>query len=104
MANGQTRSGVQSDDFLNAFDECIRLVFYVVSRDLKEHGFNGGGSASSSEVVSMPLASLLPKIKACTERLLPGNLERNVVALDTLRSISSGPHCESLCMSIFDKD
>ena len=88
---------MRSEEFLRSFEECVRLLCSVALRDLKEHGFSGQHPSNS-----LPLASLLPKIKACTERLLPSNLDRNPTALDMIRSQCCGPHCESMCMSIFD--
>lgn len=84
----------------------MRVCFYVVARDLKEHGFGGTGEpvSDSGHLVAVPLASLLPKIKACTERLLPGNLDRNPAAMEIIRSQTKGPHCQSLCLSVFDID
>jgi hypothetical protein len=99
----QTHRAIHSVEFLGAFEECVRVCFYVVARDLKEHGFAAVGT-QESVLTAVPLASLLPKIKACTERLLPGNLDRNPAALETIRSQSKGPHCQSLCLSIFDVD
>jgi hypothetical protein len=50
---------------------------------------------------NLPLASLLPKVKSITARLIPEDLGRNPQSLLQIKSLSAGPQVSSLCSRVF---
>ncbi len=84
--------------YAESVDACFRLIF----DHLRHSAFMAEAQASvvSPTLKTLPLASLLPQIKAVATRLLPSSTEQPLGA--EIRDISSGPCLESFCVSIFD--
>jgi hypothetical protein len=95
----KTRSIVKSPAFRCALEETINSLFDFALQHIKSNAFLG----EDHTLRSLPLASLLPKVKATTARLIPEDLGRNPDTLKFIKSMSSGPQCTSLCLRIFSE-
>jgi hypothetical protein len=70
---------------------------------LRVSAFNASDSLVNSQGVTknLPLASLLPKVKSITARLIPEDLPKNPLSLQQLKAITTGPQVSALCSRIF---
>jgi hypothetical protein len=86
--------------FVAAYSEALDAAFRVVFESLRRNVFTSDNPASHDALRTLPLASLLPQIKAIAARLLPASLD--TVVSPEVRDISSGPCLDSFCIAVFD--
>jgi hypothetical protein len=107
----QTFDTVTSPVFHAAFEETLQSAFDYVEELFRVQAFTSAPSPASPSSLSpssdssvtknLPLASLLPKVKSLTARLIPEELGRNPQCLIQIKKLSSGPQVSSLCSRIF---
>ncbi len=90
--------------FVTVYSESVDACFRVIFEHLRRGAFMSDSpttsSGSGAAHKSLPLASLLPQIKAVAAKLLPSSMDSVVSA--EVRDISSGPGLDSFCIAIFD--
>lgn len=88
--------------FQAAVTESLNSCFKIVLTQLRRNAFVPETNLSShSSLRSLPLASLLPQVKAVASRLLPISAVQSDGLTAELKEISSGPLLDGLCISIF---
>ncbi len=81
--------------FLSAYEETLQSLFNSLFDLLKSNAFADSNSASGTK--NLPLASLLPKVKAITARLISEDLGKNPAVLTNLKATITGPQVSALC-------
>lgn len=95
----QTWQVVQSVAFRSALAESFDLAFGIVLDHLRDTAFCAADSPSALR--TLPLASLLPKIKTVTARLIPERIEHNPAAVEAIKSITAGTRVGELCHRVY---
>lgn len=84
--------------------EQLRTNAFSIPNDSNPQANSSSSSSSSPSTAgtkNLPLASLLPKVKSITARLIPEDLAKNPSYINYLKSITSGPQVSSLCSGVF---
>ena len=97
----------ESPMFHAAVSESLNSSFKIISSQLRKEVFVPASNPTSHATLrTLPLASLLPQVKAIATRLLPSQSPSSTstaaVLPTELKEISSGPIIDGLCISIFN--
>ena len=92
--------------FHAAVSESLNSSFKIISSQLRKNVFVPASNPTSHATLrTLPLASLLPQVKAIAARLLPSQSPSSAASAalpPELKEISSGPIIDGLCISIFN--
>ena len=100
--------------FHAAVSESLNSSFKIISSQLRKNVFVPASNPTSHATLrTLPLASLLPQVKAIAARLLPSQspsssssaaaaAAASAALPPELKEISSGPIIDGLCISIFN--